>query len=95
MNAGIKIKNKKIYKGEEIGDIIVKSRKNLKSIDCPKYFNSSAIDEFLLIFLVSAKSKGISHFKGISDLRNKESDRLKIASNILRMIGIKIFEKKR
>ena len=94
MNAGIKIKNKKIYKGEEIGDIIVKSRENLKSINCPKYFNSSAIDEFLLIFLVSAKSKGISHFKGISELRHKESDRLKIASNLLRMIGIKIYEKK-
>ena len=94
MNAGIKIKNKKIYKGEEIGDIIVKSRDNLKSINCPKYFNSRAIDEFLLIFLVSAKSKGISHFKGISELRHKESDRLKIASNLLRMIGIKIYEKK-
>ena len=94
MNAGIKIKNKKIYKGEEIGDIVVKSRKNLKSINCPRHFNSKAIDEFLLIFLVSAKSKGISHFKGISELRHKESDRLKIASNILRMIGIKIYEKK-
>ena len=30
MNAGIKIKNKKIYKGEEIGDIIVKSREKFK-----------------------------------------------------------------
>ena len=94
MNAGIKIKNKKIYKGEEIGDIFVKSKHNLKSINCPRYLNSKAIDEFLLIFLVSAKSKGISHFKGISELRHKESDRLKIASDILRMIGVKIFEKK-
>ena len=94
MNAGIKIINKKIYKGEEIGDIVVNSRKNLKSINCPRYFNSKAIDEFLLIFLVSAKSKGISNFKGISELRHKESDRLKIASDILRMIGVKVEERK-
>ena len=80
--------------GEQIADILVKSPKSLKGINCPTKLNSSAIDEFLLIFLVSAKSKGISHFKGISELRHKESDRLKIASNLLRMVGIKIYEKK-
>jgi 3-phosphoshikimate 1-carboxyvinyltransferase len=94
MSAGIKIKNKKIYKGEEIGDIFVKSAKNLKSINCPKHFNSKAIDEFLLIFLVCAKSKGVSHFKSISELRHKESDRLKIAADLLKKIGVKVYEKK-
>ena len=94
MNARIKIKNKKIYKGEEIGDIFIKSAKNLKSIKCPKHFNSKAIDEFLLIFLVCAKSKGVSHFNDISELRHKESDRLKIAANLLKKIGIKVYEKK-
>ena len=44
------LKNKRIYKGELIADIFVKSKKNLKSINCPKNLNSSAIDEFLIIF---------------------------------------------
>ena len=89
MGAGIKIINKKKYKGEIIGDIFVKSKKKLKSINCPPSLNSSAIDEFLIIFLVASKAKGTSHFKNISELNKKESPRLKIASKILNQIGIK------
>ena len=89
MGAGIKIINKRKYKGEIIGDIFVKSKKNLKSINCPSNLNSSAIDEFLIIFLVASKAKGISHFKKISELNKKESPRLKIASKILSKMGIK------
>ena len=89
MGAGIKIINKKKYKGEIIGDIFVKSKKKLKSINCPSSLNSSAIDEFLIIFLVASKAKGISHFKKISELNKKESPRLKIASKILNKMGIK------
>ena len=51
--------------------------------------NSSAIDEFLLIFLVAAKAKGISYFKNLSELNQKESPRLKWGSKILNKIGIK------
>ena len=89
MGAFIKLKNSKIYKGEKIADIFVKSSKNLKSINCPKEWNSSAIDEFLIIFLVAAKSKGISYFKNIGELNQKESPRLIWASKILNLIGVK------
>ena len=58
MGASILIKNKKIYKGEEISDIEIKSCSSLKAINCPTKYNSSAIDEFLVIFLVAAKAKG-------------------------------------
>ena len=49
---GIKFtfKNIKYYNGEKISDITVKSPKNIKPINCPKKFNSSAIDEFLILF---------------------------------------------
>ena len=90
MNANIKIINKKNYKGEVIGDIKIKSTKNFKSINCPSSLNSSAIDEFLLIFLVAAKSQGISKFKNLDELNKKESPRLNIAIDFLRMIGVKI-----
>ena len=89
MGASIKIMNKKSYKGENIGDILVKSSSNLKAINCPKYYNSSAIDEFLIIFLVAAKSKGISYFKGLSELNKKESPRLIWGSKILNYMGVK------
>ncbi len=88
MGAIINFKNQKIYKGEKIADIFVKSSKKLRSIDCPKKWNSSAIDEFLIIFLVAAKAKGISYFKSLDELNQKESPRLIWASKILNLIGI-------
>jgi 3-phosphoshikimate 1-carboxyvinyltransferase len=89
MGAKISLKNKKNYRGEIISNILIKSSKNLKSINCPPELNSSAIDEFLIIFLVAARAKGISHFKDISELNQKESPRLILGSKILNMMGIK------
>ena len=88
MGAKISLKNKRNYRGEKISDILVKSSKNLKAINCPPELNSSAIDEFLIIFLVAAKAKGISYFKGLSELNQKESPRLKWGSKILNEMGI-------
>ena len=89
MGANIKTKNIKNYNGEKCGDIFVKSVTKLKSINCPSSLNSSAIDEFLIIFLVACKAKGISYFKNLSELNQKESPRLKLGSKILNMIGVK------
>ena len=88
---GVKIifKNIRNYKGEEVADIIVTSSKLLKPINCPPKLNSSAIDEFLLIFLVAAKAKGISIFKNLSELNEKESPRLLWGSKILSKMGVK------
>ncbi|MDA9646180.1 3-phosphoshikimate 1-carboxyvinyltransferase [Candidatus Pelagibacter sp.] len=89
MGVNISLKNKKDYKGEKIADIFIKSSKNLKAINCPANLNSSAIDEFLIIFLVAARSKGISYFKDVSELNKKESPRLDWGSKILNMMGVK------
>ena len=72
MNCDISVKNKRIYKGEKIADITAKSTKNIKAINCPSSLNSSAIDEFLIIFLVAAKAKGISTFKNLDELNKKK-----------------------
>ena len=71
---GVKISffNKKIYKGEPLADIFIKSPKMLKSINCPSKLNSGAIDEFLVIFLIAAKAKGISFFKNLDELNKKK-----------------------
>ena len=90
MGAKIVIRNKRIYKGEEMGDIFVKGNKKLKGIKCKKEFNSRAIDEMLLIFLTAAVSKGISTFQGLEELNKKESKRLDWGYKILKMIGVKV-----
>ena len=90
MGANIDLKNKKKYNGEEISDIHVRSIKNLKSINCPQRLNSSAIDEFLIIFLVAAKAKGISKFRDLGEMNKKESKRLDLAVKFLKLIGVKV-----
>ena len=90
MGVKILLLNKKIYKGEQIADIFLKSPRNLKAINCPSKLNSEAIDEFLIIFLIAAKAKGISIFKNLDELNKKESPRLKLGAKILKMMGVKI-----
>jgi 3-phosphoshikimate 1-carboxyvinyltransferase len=89
MGAKISFNNQKNYRGEKISDILIKSSNKLKSINCPPELNSSAIDEFLIIFLAAAKAKGVSYFKNISELNQKESPRLIWGSKILNMMGVK------
>ena len=92
---GVKIifKNIRMYKSEKIADIYVKSVKSLKSINCPTDLNSSAIDEFLIIFLIAAKANGVSIFKKLSELNQKESPRLKWGEKILNKMGVKTIVK--
>ena len=94
MGVKISLVNKKIYKGEQLADICIKSPKILRSINCPTYLNSGAIDEFLVIFLVAAKAKGISYFKKLDELNKKESPRLRWGSKILKKMGIKVITTK-
>jgi len=89
MGVKILLNKQKNYRGEKIADILIKSSNNLKSINCPPELNSSAIDEFLIIFLVAARARGISYFKDISELNQKESPRLNWGSKILNMMGVK------
>ncbi len=89
MGVKIYLKNQKIYKGEKNADLIVHGSKTIKSINCPTRLNSSAIDEFLLIFLAAAKAKGVSFFKNLEELNQKESPRLKWGAKILKKMGVK------
>ena len=82
------------FKGELVADIFVRSANNLRSFKCPKSLNSSAIDEFLIIFLIAAKAKGISTFEDLGELNKKESPRLDIGVKFLRDIGVKVVRKK-
>ncbi|WP_440653480.1 3-phosphoshikimate 1-carboxyvinyltransferase [Candidatus Pelagibacter sp. HIMB1542] len=89
MGVRIIFKNQKTYKGEKKADIKVVSANNIKAINCPPELNSGAIDEFLVIFLVAAKAKGVSYFSNLGELNQKESPRLMWAEKILSNLGVK------
>ena len=89
MGVKIILKNVKNYKGEKNADIKIQSANKIIPINCPTSLNTSAIDEFLLIFLVAAKANGVSYFKNLEELNQKESPRLIWGSKILKQIGIR------
>ncbi len=86
--AKIKFINLKKENNEERGDIIIKSCK-LKPIKTSANIYSQTTDEYLILFVLAALTKGISTFKGIADLANKESSRAHEMKKILSQIGVR------
>jgi 3-phosphoshikimate 1-carboxyvinyltransferase len=89
MKAKIKIKNKKIICGEIVGDIEAKSS-NLKATTVSEKMAPRLIDEYPILFIAACFAKGASNFKGIEELRLKESDRIKSMEDGLKPLGVKI-----
>ena len=86
--AKIKFINKRNYKNELIGDIEVKSC-NLRPIKAGKNYYVNSTDEYPILFIIASFLKGVSIFKGIKDLANKESNRIKEMQKILKQVGVK------
>ena len=86
--AKIIFKNIKKINNEAIGDIIVRSSK-LRPIHASSKYYASTTDEYPILFVVAALTKGISTFSGVEELANKESNRLLEMQKILKQIGIK------
>jgi 3-phosphoshikimate 1-carboxyvinyltransferase len=89
MKAKIAIKNKKIICGEVVGDIEAKSS-NLKATTVSEKMAPRLIDEYPILFIAACFAKGTSSFKGIEELRVKESDRIKSMEGGLKPLGVKI-----
>ena len=89
MRAKIKIKNKKIICGEVVGDLEVQSS-NLKATTVTEKMAPRLIDEYPILFIAACFAKGTSNFKGIEELRVKESDRIKSMEDGLKPLGAKI-----
>ena len=89
-NQGGKISfvNLKKENNELKGDILVKSCK-LKPINAPKKYYVNSTDEYPILFVIAALTKGRSIFKGIQDLSNKESNRIIEMQKVLKQVGIK------
>ena len=86
--AKIKFRNIKKRNNELTGDILIKSSK-LKPINASKDFYTNTTDEYPILFAMAALINGVSTFSGISDLANKESNRIIEMQKILRQMNIK------
>ena len=86
--AKIKFLNLKKENNEVKGDIIANSSE-LKPMNTNPDIYPKTTDEYLLLFVLAGLTKGVSTFKGISDLSNKESSRAYEMKKILDQLGIK------
>ena len=91
--AYIKFKNLKKKNNEITGDLEIKNSK-LKPLKASKEYYVKATDEYPILFVLAALTKGTSVFKGIGDLANKESNRIREMQKILKQVGIKSVSKK-
>tara|TARA_B100000886_G_scaffold305232_1_gene236866 strand:+ start:744 stop:2090 length:1347 start_codon:yes stop_codon:yes gene_type:complete len=91
--AKIKFKNLHLENNEPRGDIYVQSS-NVKPLNASEKYYVNSTDEYPILFVIAALTKGISKFKGIGDLANKESNRIKEMQSILRQVGVKSISNK-
>lgn len=91
MGADIKVTAREGY--EPFADIEVRGQP-LKGIEVPASLVASSIDEFPMLFVIAACAQGETIFRGLAELRVKESDRLTTMAKGLASLGVsvKVFE---
>jgi len=89
MGADLVIENARIEGGEPVGDIVATACA-LHAVDVPAARAPSMIDEYPILAVVAAHASGVSRFRGLEELRVKESDRLSATVSLLRVNGITV-----
>ncbi len=91
MGGDIMFSNDRIVGGEPVADIVVR-HSSLRGIDTSPAIVPSMVDEFPILFIAAALAEGRSVFRGLEELRVKESDRIAVMANGLRAIGVAVEE---
>lgn len=88
MGARLDIANERTEGGEPVGDLRVQAS-SLQAVDVPAERAASMIDEYPILAVAAAYATGISRFRGVEELRVKESDRLASTVALLEKNGVR------
>jgi len=88
MGADLVLENERMVGGEPVADIRVRSSK-LKGIQNPEDQVPLVIHEFPALFIAAACAEGTTVLTGAEELRVKESDRIQVMADGLKVLGIK------
>lgn len=91
MGGDIGFANERIVGGERVADLVVR-HSELTGIETSPDIVPSMVDEFPILFIAAALAKGRSVFRGLQELRVKESDRIAVMADGLRAIGVTVEE---
>lgn len=87
MGADIEILNAREAGGEPVADIRIRAS-HLRGIEIPEALVPLAIDEFPVLFVAAACAEGETRLTGAEELRVKESDRIQVMADGLRVLGV-------
>ncbi len=87
MGGDIMLLNERMVGGEPVADIQVRYAA-LHGIDIPLDQVPLAIDEFPVLFVAAACADGTTVLRGAEELRVKESDRIQVMADGLKILGI-------
>jgi 3-phosphoshikimate 1-carboxyvinyltransferase len=88
MGAAIAIRDRRLEGGEEVGTLEITGGE-LRAVDVPAERAPSMIDEYPVLFVAAALARGRSRFRGLGELRVKESDRLAVMAEGLAACGVR------
>jgi 3-phosphoshikimate 1-carboxyvinyltransferase len=91
MGAKITTLDERNVGGETVADLLVEAS-SLTGIETDPAIVPSMVDEFPILFVAAAQAKGRSIFRGLEELRVKESDRIAVMATGLRAIGVAVEE---
>ena len=87
MGGDIKIENRRLAGGEEVGDLHVRAS-SLKGVRVPAERAPSMIDEYPILSVAASFAAGTTRMEGLEELRVKESDRLAAVESGLQVNGV-------
>ncbi len=87
MGGDITLENQREVGGEPVADLRVRSA-NLKGIEIPEALVPLAIDEFPVLFVAASCAQGRTVLRGAEELRVKESDRIQVMADGLKVLGV-------
>ena len=91
MGANISYGQQRVVGGEPVADLTV-TCSALTGIETDPAIVPSMVDEFPILFIAAAMARGRSVFRGLEELRVKESDRIAVMAKGLRAIGVGVEE---
>ncbi|EPR14491.1 3-phosphoshikimate 1-carboxyvinyltransferase [Sphingobium indicum IP26] len=91
MGGDIVVENPREVGGEPVGDLVI-TASTLQGVEPDPARAPSMIDEYPVAFIAAALAEGRSTFRGLEELRVKESDRIATMAAGLRAIGVTVEE---
>lgn len=88
MGAGIEWANRREENGEPVADLRVKGE-SLRGVEVGEDQVARTIDEYPILFVAAALARGRTVFRGIGELRYKESDRIATMTKELGKLGVR------